>query len=253
MLLFKKNLGITSKFFSAFGFNFCLFYERSREVKGHNLNIACGTYLIKGFDNLDYSNYKNKKIIQWDARKQKLPYKSNSIDNIYVSHFIEHIDDKDAKFFFLECYRVLKKNCILRVSYPDANFLFNISIFKNQYFYFFNEYKKSSFKRLIFLLSDLFLDLKKSDLKTYKKAKNYFFKKDYKKFIKLLINCKFKFRKGSNHISIWDFNKIKKISYQTKFRNIIESKRNLSVSQEMRGVEFDRSHPEISSYVDIIK
>jgi ubiquinone/menaquinone biosynthesis C-methylase UbiE len=251
--LFTRNLGITSKFFSVFGFNFCIFYERIREVKGKNLNLGCGTYLIKGFDNLDYSNSKNKKIIQWDARKQKLPYKSNSIDNIYVSHFIEHIDDKDAKFLFLECHRVLKKNGTFRISYPNANFLFNISIFKNDYFYFLDKYKKSSFKRLIFLLSDLFLDFEKSYFQTYKKAKIFFFKKDYKKFIKLLINYKFEFRKGSNHISIWDFKKIEKISYETKFRHVIDSKRNLSVSPEMRGVEFDRSHPEISSYVDIIK
>ena len=48
-----------------------------------------------------------------------LPFNNNSIDNIYTSHFVEHLYRSHAQLFFEEAFRTLKKGGILRISVPD--------------------------------------------------------------------------------------------------------------------------------------
>lgn len=51
-----------------------------------------------------------------------IPLAHNVADYIYSSHFIEHLNRKDAKHLLNECYRVLKKDGILRISIPDLEY-----------------------------------------------------------------------------------------------------------------------------------
>ncbi|MDU8884653.1 methyltransferase domain-containing protein [Yeosuana sp. MJ-SS3] len=48
-----------------------------------------------------------------------IPFESNSIDVVYHSHLLEHLDQDVAKQFLLEIKRVLKPNGILRIVVPD--------------------------------------------------------------------------------------------------------------------------------------
>ncbi len=48
-----------------------------------------------------------------------LPFANGSIDNIYTSHFVEHLYRSHAQRFFEEALRTLKKGGILRISVPD--------------------------------------------------------------------------------------------------------------------------------------
>ena len=41
--------------------------------------------------------------------KKKLPFENNSVDNIYISHVIEHIENEHIQNLFIECFRVLKE------------------------------------------------------------------------------------------------------------------------------------------------
>ena len=48
-----------------------------------------------------------------------IPFESKSIDVVYHSHLLEHLDQDVAKQFLLEIKRVLKTNGILRIVVPD--------------------------------------------------------------------------------------------------------------------------------------
>ncbi|MCX5705633.1 MAG: methyltransferase domain-containing protein [Candidatus Omnitrophica bacterium] len=53
-----------------------------------------------------------------DARK-KLPFKDNSVNFIYSSHFLEHVAHYQALDVFKECRRILAPSGVLRISVPD--------------------------------------------------------------------------------------------------------------------------------------
>ena len=50
---------------------------------------------------------------------KKIPHADDSVDVVYSSHMLEHLDQQDAKKCLLEIYRVLKKGGILRLALPD--------------------------------------------------------------------------------------------------------------------------------------
>lgn len=50
-----------------------------------------------------------------------IPFKDNSIPNIYSSHFFEHLFLKDCKNLLKECLRVLKPNGIIRIVVPSLD------------------------------------------------------------------------------------------------------------------------------------
>ena len=52
-----------------------------------------------------------------------IPYPDNSIDAVYHSHLLEHINRNQVEAFLLENFRVLKKNGILRIVVPDFELL----------------------------------------------------------------------------------------------------------------------------------
>ena len=50
-----------------------------------------------------------------------IPFEDNSIDVVYHSHLLEHIDRDQVNIFLKEVKRVLKKNGIHRIVVPDLN------------------------------------------------------------------------------------------------------------------------------------
>jgi SAM-dependent methyltransferase len=67
---------------------------------------------LKRFENLPGN------IIVHDLSKG-LPFESNSIDVVYHSHVLEHLDRNIASDFLLEIKRVLRKDGIQRIVVPD--------------------------------------------------------------------------------------------------------------------------------------
>ena len=112
----------------------CIRFVISKESKliranGLHANIGCGDYELIGFISLDYFSehyYGGKKFdrVKYDMRNDNLPFNNSTIDTIYCSHVIEHIETKYVEKFFNECHRVLKKSGVLRISCPDPEFLF---------------------------------------------------------------------------------------------------------------------------------
>ena len=90
--------------------------------KNRYINIGGGIWYYPKWENIDY--YTNKFYVNYkiDLRiKQGIPLESNSTQIIFSSHFFEHISNDDGKFILKECFRLLKKNGLIRISVPDMD------------------------------------------------------------------------------------------------------------------------------------
>ena len=78
--------------------------------------------LLYKFNLIDKRTYElpsiAKSIVRRDVRRG-LPLKSESVEFIYCSHFLEHIRHEEAIKVLKECHRVLKKGGWIRVVCPD--------------------------------------------------------------------------------------------------------------------------------------
>lgn len=115
------------------------------------LNLACGTKMHRGWNNLDFSPYTrlarrpwlvrllravgflsplrqqrlaavDPGVICWDLRRG-IPFPPDTFDVIYSSHFVEHLDRAVVPAHLAECRRVLKPGGILRVVVPDLELI----------------------------------------------------------------------------------------------------------------------------------
>lgn len=77
------------------------------------LNIGCGAKKLDGYINIDVSK-KHKPDIVADMRQ--LPFKSNSVDEIYADNVLEHMSDFVGAM--KEMHRVLKKGGKLFIIVP---------------------------------------------------------------------------------------------------------------------------------------
>lgn len=108
-----------------------------KEIK---VNLGCGNQTPEGWINVDYSlgsrlakvplfslfnsQFKlfdsswNPDIFLHDLRK-KFPWSDGEVDIVYSSHTLEHLNKHQGLQFLRECYRVLKKDGLIRIVVPD--------------------------------------------------------------------------------------------------------------------------------------
>ena len=96
------------------------------------LNLGCGTRTNPYWVNIDWSlklrlsklpligSYLNSPtdIQIYDLRKG-IPFDDNTVDVVYSSHVLEHIEKNGAETFLKEMYRVLKPGGVIRIVVPD--------------------------------------------------------------------------------------------------------------------------------------
>ena len=109
------------------------------------LNLGCGLAIAPGWINIDnspnarlarhprirwtlwklgilsdrlYSVAWSDSIQTYDLKKT-LPYKDSSVDYVYTSHFLEHLELNDSKRLMGEVFRILKPGGAVRVIVPD--------------------------------------------------------------------------------------------------------------------------------------
>lgn len=87
------------------------------QLKNIKLDIGCGANCISGFTGMDIRDC-GQEII-WDAR-QGIPFPDSSVETVFTSHFIEHLDDDQGIDFIQECMRVLKPKGELKVRCPHV-------------------------------------------------------------------------------------------------------------------------------------
>jgi ubiquinone/menaquinone biosynthesis C-methylase UbiE len=121
--------------------------EASRKTDVKVLNLGCGvkTSSDPRVVNLDWSMYlviKSNRVLSWLSRyflsdvrlarlkqlpdsivvhdlRKGIPFDAESVDAVYHSHFLEHLDRPNARLFLSEVHRVLKPGGIQRIVVPD--------------------------------------------------------------------------------------------------------------------------------------
>jgi len=63
-----------------------------------------------------------RNLVYWDLR-WGVPFKNNSVDIIFTSHFLEHLPKNDSYKFLKKCYKILKNRGVIRIVVPDINIL----------------------------------------------------------------------------------------------------------------------------------
>jgi predicted SAM-dependent methyltransferase len=96
-------------------------HNARRQLKGaKKLHLACGKNVITGWSNLDIEARSN--VVQVDLT-QPLPVASDSVEQVYSEHFIEHIERDDALALLKEVHRSLCSGGMVRLSTPDLDVL----------------------------------------------------------------------------------------------------------------------------------
>ena len=233
--------------------------SKNRQTK-LNLNIGAGSYHINGFVSLDivtehYQERQKQSFEKYDIRSDLMPYQDSTVDNIYVSHVLEHIEKKYTKVFFSEAYRVLKKNGVMRICVPDGKFLFKASKIKNSNYWEWRGNEKNDEDSLFQnYIKEVITDLgglSTRDPKQFNELKNMRYE-DLRNFL-VNMNIKFDYANPGNHIQFYDDEVLRNYGQEAGLSNFIISKKNGSISPFMTGADMDLKHPRMSLYGEFIK
>lgn len=92
--------------------------------KSIRLNLGCGTGRtnergepLEGYTHIDISKDCNPDIVM-DINKYPWPFKDESVNEAFCSHFLEHLDGMERIKFFNELYRVMKPNAVIKIITP---------------------------------------------------------------------------------------------------------------------------------------
>lgn len=75
-------------------------------AKKIRLDLACGSHKRKGFTGVDVTKQGTKADLEHDLETYPWPFRDNTVEEVFCSHFIEHVSDLVA--FINELWRVLK-------------------------------------------------------------------------------------------------------------------------------------------------
>lgn len=81
------------------------------------LNLGAGNDIKEGWRNLDITFAPPNYI----DIAEPLPFADATVDIIYSSHTVEHVDSPTALRFFDECFRVLKPGGVVRIAVPSVS------------------------------------------------------------------------------------------------------------------------------------
>jgi len=81
------------------------------------INLGCGSRIHPDWRNLDVNPYVGG-VESWKA-SEGIPASSQSVDIVYHSHLLEHLQQEEGEDLTQECFRVLKPGGILRIVVPD--------------------------------------------------------------------------------------------------------------------------------------
>ncbi len=81
------------------------------------VNVGCGRVWHRDWLNLDHRPTAPE-IQAFDLRKP-LPFADGTVDAVYASHVLEHLDLAEGRRLLSECRRILKPGGIVRIVVPD--------------------------------------------------------------------------------------------------------------------------------------
>lgn len=72
---------------------------------------------------LSYLVFAKSYSIAYADAVRKIPVPDSSVDVLYKSHMLEHLDRHEAKLFLKQAKRVLKRGGVLRIAVPDLRMI----------------------------------------------------------------------------------------------------------------------------------
>lgn len=81
------------------------------------LDIGCGKNKKQGYIGVDRIKFDGVDVVL-DIGKDGWPWEDESVDGVYSSHVVEHLDSNERVHFVNELYRVLKKGCQAQIITP---------------------------------------------------------------------------------------------------------------------------------------
>lgn len=91
--------------------------KKCKVAQPTRLDLGCGNRKQDGFIGVDL--YAPNADIKCDLFKFPWPWKDNTVDEIYCSHFLEHVPRILRKQFMEECWRVMKLEATMRIIVPN--------------------------------------------------------------------------------------------------------------------------------------
>jgi hypothetical protein len=88
------------------------------EVKTLKIDLGCGKNKQKDYIGVDRIQFEGVDVVL-DIGKEKWPWEDNSVDHVYCSHFVEHLDADERVHFVNELYRVLKVGSAATIIVPS--------------------------------------------------------------------------------------------------------------------------------------
>lgn len=257
--------------------------DESDEIYFHEnqklVNIGAGNFSHPKWINLDYSTEWYDKLppnyISYDLTSHEVwPLEKESVDAFYCSHVIEHILKEDVERMVLNCHNSLKKGGVLRITCPDASILYkacinkDYSYFADQIIYYSkhenykHQYKNSMLNSEI---EDLLVDVIATsrcnlrlnpvsplETRTVKKKLKQLTKNQFLDW--LTCELKFDTKRAGEHITWWDYDKLKTVCQDAGFIEVKKSGYLQSSIGAMRIPNlFDSRHPHKSFYLECIK
>ncbi len=261
---------IANRFLNKLGYSLVKSKSNCNDLNKLRLNIGGGDWSSKGWKNLDHPSswyekaQKKHKIISYDIRNDTIPFDDNSVDAIFCSHVVEHLEDHYIIEMLKEAFRVLKKGCVMRITCPDAQFLYQVSKQATTYW----KWRDSWFNTLQFykgekprMVDYLVREVATPKLKGYVNAihHNDYLKEfesmemyDFLDFLTKDLTYREEF--PGDHINYWTFEKMEKMLKEVGFSFVVQSKWGACISDEMTStISFDTTYPIMSLYVDAIK
>jgi len=225
--------------------------------KNRYINIGGGIWYYPKWENIDY--YTNKFYVNYkiDLRiKQGIPLESNSTQIIFSSHFFEHISNDDGKFILKECFRLLKKNGLIRISVPDMDKAFK-AYYSNDLVFFKNGGVECQGENIEQNLVNYFASYDKDDysggpIVPAEKIKSKLSELDKYNFCKWCVSMIPIDAPYKAHINAFDYSKLNKMLKNAGFNNITKSEYKKSTLNILRGNFFD-NRPVVSLFVEATK
>lgn len=275
ILFFPKTLSFValtlfSRVLRLFGyvFSFSIVKRAKPQFAQLNLNIGAGRTRIEGFKSLDvfHPHYHpnlekfKRNYVPFDLRRDSLPYADSTVENIYASHVLEHVELRHVKTFFFDSYRVLKKGGVLRIAVPDARFLFSVSSFVNDFWAWNSPWSlkappPTEMTQIDFLVQEIatsrfrFVESPVSPI-----SPESMLGVSYTEFLtEVNSNDPPSSANPSWHVTALDYQRLAEIAKAAGFSVCVESKPHGSVSKEMQGADFDLTHPQMTLYADFVK
>lgn len=81
------------------------------------VDFGCGKNKQKDFIGVDFEKFEGVDKVH-DLRKAPYPFKDNSVDQVFSSHFIEHLTGEERITFFNELGRIMKKGATAQIIAP---------------------------------------------------------------------------------------------------------------------------------------